>query len=459
MPTETMTADAGTTAVPGFDQVLEKVNSDFAAMNERATAFVRSASERAAQDVAGMSQRIDAVEAFKRAFGKSYTLGDKDGQAKPPPATGPAFDPSQAAVGAKIGQGSFGQINWVTTQQEGVGPLVAKTSLSGAEEGKAEIERELANYERAGAHPNLLKCHGMQTIGGQEALVLEGIKGRTMTGTLEILQNSGLRVSEGKQTRNLSHADYVGATQYMALELLSGLAHLEECGLVHNDIRPDNIMIDELTGNVKIVDLGNAAAQGSPVTADARFPLQSGTVAPDLVKQDASFTPGADVFALGSSVYGAMEKDKFKYRQDKEHLNKADVAGFAPPQQALPKPSADAFVDTEYTRFINTMMNPDPAKRPSAKALMSAVRQLQRMTPADAEKAMAEMDSLVPGTGIRFLVQRLTDDARARDVLKQAMTATLVQQTLRVVGTDEGTTSASDDESGSDEEPGTEKKD
>lgn len=44
-----------------------------------------------------------------------------------------------------------------------------------------------------------------------------------------------------------------------ALQLFKGLKHLEECGVVHGDIKPDNMLISESLDSIKLCDLGSGS--------------------------------------------------------------------------------------------------------------------------------------------------------------------------------------------------------
>ncbi|MDE2007339.1 MAG: protein kinase [Rhodospirillales bacterium] len=237
-----------------------------------------------------------------------------------------------ARLGDAIGRGQFGQAHWLVTDKGQKLPMVAKTANN--VETAASLQHEAEYYDKIGPHPNIARCYGMQQIDGKDALVMEGIQGRNMSGTMDLLEK--LRTGDAATVKKfglkqqLSQSDFVGALQHITMEMLAGLAHLEEKGVVHNDIRADNVVIDQKTGEVKLIDLGNAQAAGIKPTG--KFPVFTGSVSPDYAT-DAPLTGRHDMFALGEAARKPMEGDQFRYLTGKNaaDLSRDDVASFADP--------------------------------------------------------------------------------------------------------------------------------
>ncbi|KAG7173836.1 probable myosin light chain kinase DDB_G0271550 [Homarus americanus] len=92
-------------------------------------------------------------------------------------------------------------------------------------------------------------------------------------------------------------------------QVAAGLHHLHNQGILHRDVKPENIMIvpgKELVAPVaKLIDLGLAAAwdSSSPLTTAQ---TRAGTVsymAPELTSSAHEYGPEIDVFSLGASLY------------------------------------------------------------------------------------------------------------------------------------------------------------
>ena len=237
-----------------------------------------------------------------------------------------------AKFGTELGKGQFGKAYLLKDGNDRPLPLVAKIALN--DETSQDLRNEAEFYGKAGDHPNIARCYGILSIDGQNALVMEAIKGRNMSGTMDVLEK--LRTGDASTlakyglTRQLSQEDYVGALQYITLEMLKGLAHLEAQGIVHKDIRPDNVMIDQVTGQVKLIDFG--VAQDANTKTKGKSPVFAGSVSPD-VQGDAPLTSKHDMFALGEAARKTMEADQFRYLtgKDSEKLTSADAKAFGEP--------------------------------------------------------------------------------------------------------------------------------
>ncbi len=309
------------------------------------------------------------------------------------------------AKGRDLKAGVFGQTSLLVSNTPGDPVLVTKTPANVGS--RNELVKEAKMYEKAGDHPNIAKCLGMQNINGRECLVLEAIPGKDMAGTSEALR---AKYESGK----ISHEQFWGATQHMVASMLKAAAHLESKGIVHNDLRLDNVMCDGTTGDVKVIDFGISVDSEAGEKA-AMAPFGHGTVSPDFArgmlmapaaKREATLDPKHDVFAVGATAYHMGEQGKFRSHQEslpeEGNIPVPVIASFASPdkdgkmKQAIrnvppSKPSGDgqpppvppveaskvvdgkrqktrglAAAQTEYTKFVNWLMTPVNGRRPSA---------------------------------------------------------------------------------------------
>ncbi|MGF1583406.1 MAG: protein kinase [Gemmataceae bacterium] len=331
---------------------------------------------------------------------------------------------SEREIGEVVGSGGFGTTFWLNSDEPEAPPAIIKIPKTSSS--MEEMEEEAAFYHKIGDHPNIVKCLGVRKIKGRTGLVMEGIKGKN---SQKVLEDMHERYKKGE----ISHEHYWGAMQHTMRQTLKALAHLEKVGVVHNDIKPDNIMIDEETGDVKLIDFGlahEARAEGEMVgdkpkggvLAKPLMPIGAGTTAPELFdeatqarteKEDEGFslTPEADAFGAGGVAYRmgegthplygipiapsapspstvqtinkirefrqSAETDKPEQilKHDHDHaFDKAEgevmgidpITGESVTGTVAKKKVGVHGAETEYTKFVNKLMHPDPKKRLSA---------------------------------------------------------------------------------------------
>src|ERR1044071_5484137 len=159
---------------------------------------------------------------------------------------------AQYTIVSKIGEGGMGEVYRARDAKLGrdVAIKVLPASLS---ENADRLNRFEQEAQAAGVlnHPNILSIFHIGTHEGAPYIVSELLEGETLRERLGT-HASGVPLPQ----RNV--IDY-------ALQIASGLAAAHEKGIVHRDIKPDNIFItnDE---RVKILDFGLAKLSGETVT-------------------------------------------------------------------------------------------------------------------------------------------------------------------------------------------------
>jgi hypothetical protein len=145
----------------------------------------------------------------------------------------------------------------------------------------------------------------------------------------------------------------------VARGLADALSTLHAAGIVHRDLTPGNVLV--LDGQPHVIDLGLATA--ADVTAMTRSGLVIGTpgyLAPEQVTGSA-VSPAVDVHAWGATValagtgrppYGTGRPEAVLYR----------IVHGEPDLDGLPPSVAD---------LVAAAMDPDPARRPDARALLA----------------------------------------------------------------------------------------
>jgi serine/threonine-protein kinase len=106
--------------------------------------------------------------------------------------------------------------------------------------------RQEIRLARRITHPNVVRTHDLGESNGSKFLSMEFVKGMTLKHLVEsggILPTSvGLRIAK---------------------QLCAGLAAAHEVGVIHRDVKPQNVII-ESTGGLKIMDFGTAGVIADP---------------------------------------------------------------------------------------------------------------------------------------------------------------------------------------------------
>ena len=194
----------------------------------------------------------------------------------------------------KLGQGGMGLVYLAkdkrTSEEVAFKILLSDENLS---MDGVEAARRLKDEARATAaidHDNLLR---LLDSGESEELgpfiVYEYVKGGT------------LRQELGKCAR----LDSSKAVKELALPLLSALEALHEAGIVHRDIKSDNVFIKD-EGNYVLGDLGLAFFDGREAkTITGHIVGTPGYIAPELIRGEAPI-PASDIYSMGILLVEAL---------------------------------------------------------------------------------------------------------------------------------------------------------
>jgi eukaryotic-like serine/threonine-protein kinase len=139
-------------------------------------------------------------------------------------------------------------------------------------------------------HENVVQVFALGAHDGDEYIVMEYVEGRSLETIIEARAERGTTVPLD---------DAFGILRRVS----AGLAAVHASGLVHRDVKPSNIMIEEGTGRPVLIDFGLARriAELNPAAS-----LAGGTpcyMAPEQVRDPAAAGPPSDIYALACTAF------------------------------------------------------------------------------------------------------------------------------------------------------------
>jgi HAMP domain-containing protein len=241
-----------------------------------------------------------------------------------------------------LGKGGMGIV--YKAHDRDLDDLVAIKTLRGdalsADPSLLERFKQEIRLARRITHPNILRTHDLGETGGLRYLSMEFVKGITLKNLVE----SGQILPTPVALR-------------IAKQICAGLAAAHEVGVIHRDIKPQNILI-EPTGGLKIMDFGIArltqdrgmTATGTVVgTPDYMSPEQARGVALDF---------RSDIYSTGVVLYEVFT-GSLPFEGDSplavvlKHVQEKPPA----PQTVNPR------IDLKIAAIVLKCMEKDPAQR------------------------------------------------------------------------------------------------
>jgi len=173
----------------------------------------------------------------------------------------------------------------------------------------------------------------------------------------------------------------------IAAQVLDALAHAHRAGIVHRDVKPANILVedrDELS--IRLLDFGLAQFDGADtLTAVGDVPGTLAYIAPERL-DGSEATPQSDVWSVGVLLWETLTDRHPFWGVPIQEVARAIQAG-APPlaseRRGLPRRLVGA---------VDAALALDPAARPSASDLSAELRNALRTAQARPERTKPEVE-------------------------------------------------------------------
>jgi serine/threonine-protein kinase len=274
------------------------------------------------------------------------------------PPLGPPFAPllvgqriGRFRVLGELGRGGMGIVYLAHDDQlqRSVALKVLVTSLTRHEERRRRFLRE-GRVAASVTHPNLATIYDVGEDDGRIFIAMERVEGQTLR---RILASRRLTVDE---------------TLDLTTQILAGLAKAHQAGVVHRDLKPDNVMVTD-DGVVKLLDFGLAKLhRGSPGEAPGDSAVGHDTADHQVVGTPSYMSPEqargqpvdarSDIFAVGVMLYEMLSGRRPFMAENEADLLTA-ILRDAP--EALSRASAQ--VPVSVRRIVERCLEKDPDRR------------------------------------------------------------------------------------------------
>jgi eukaryotic-like serine/threonine-protein kinase len=279
-----------------------------------------------------------------------------------------------------LGSGGSGSVWLAHDERTGLGIALKIIPREGKAAARAEREALAARRLR---HDRCVRAYDVGHDASHVYIAYEYVPGRTLRETMRADQ--------------LSDAEAVE----IAAQVLEALAHAHRTGIVHRDVKPSNVLLEDREEiAVRLLDFGLAQFDGADtLTAVGDVPGTLAYIAPERLAGDEA-TPESDVWAVGVLLWEALAGRHPFWGVPLQEVAKAIEAG-APPlateRRDLPRGLAAA---------VDGALAPDPGDRPRASSLASDLRSSLRKAPRE----RPQLSSIAPTAAVagpRLLARRL----------------------------------------------------
>jgi eukaryotic-like serine/threonine-protein kinase len=197
------------------------------------------------------------------------------------------------------------------------------------------------------AHPNVVRVFDVGEDDGRPFIAMEYVEGETLAEL--VAQRAPLAAAEAAR---------------LGTQMCAGLAAAHAAGLVHRDVKPQNLLLST-DGVLKLGDFGIAAGHdGTRLTLAGTVLGTAGYLAPEQARGE-EVTAAADIYAVGAVLYELLTGEPSRTAGSLAELGSED--GFGPPDLAARVPSAPR----ELVAAVNACLSATPEDRPPSAAALA----------------------------------------------------------------------------------------
>lgn len=247
-----------------------------------------------------------------------------------------------------LGVGGMGAVYLAVDEVLGtdVALKVVRSDLARSGRGVATLRDEVLLAQKV-THPNVCRIYDLEEVAGpsgsrgdqQYVVKMEYVAGETLS---QRLVDGPLEVSDARR---------------IARGIAAGLGAAHAEGVVHRDLKPQNVMVEEKTGRVVLMDFGLARSQRDGDDAEQAVSGTPEYMAPEQARGE-KIDGRADLYALGALIYHLLV-GKVPFPQARALARQGRPITGAAPDPRAHRPDLPPW----FSRLILRLLEKDPARR------------------------------------------------------------------------------------------------
>ena len=191
----------------------------------------------------------------------------------------------------KIGEGTYGQVYKALDKETNQYLALKEIEFKNQEEGITSTTiREIALLKQLATHPNIVKLYDVVMAQSTLTMVFEFCD-------QDLKQYIDSRAKQQKNPNNKGLP--LDTCRKFCYDLLKGIAFCHENFVLHRDLKPQNLLINNKDGTLKIADFGLARQFGIHVRCMTPEVVTLWYRGPDILMGNKHYTGSVDIWSVG----------------------------------------------------------------------------------------------------------------------------------------------------------------
>ncbi|MGD0363704.1 MAG: serine/threonine-protein kinase [Bryobacteraceae bacterium] len=269
-------------------------------------------------------------------------------------------------LGRLLGRGGMGAV-YEAYEQSMRRTVALKILDSGIDPSANEVSRFEREAWIAGRlnHPNIVKALSQGEESGIRYMAMELIDGCSLAGEIRSAKDAASRPPSDSKSQSARIRKMVT----LFVSVANALQHVHENGIIHRDIKPQNLLLPKDESRLFLTDFGLARdEQASQLTRRGDFLGTIRYMSPEqLLAQRAQVDRRTDIWSLGVSLYEAVTLDvPYSGASEEAYITAISM------RQPLPASARNPSVSRDLETVLMKCLERDPERRYSSAAELSA---------------------------------------------------------------------------------------